>query len=167
MTLRHPNLEGMVDPLDIYQTMLDFVSDAVLRGDVEQYLSAVTLPYTIHTETKRFDLSTSDALSATLLCVSGGFRRQGVTDYLRLGREARYVTRHRIEGTHYTHIMRGSERIAPPYVASQTLVFDGSGWRFCEARYAILNDALPFTFPEAGTNPDRLPFHSAGASRTG
>src|SRR5690606_17545255 len=103
----------------------------------------------------------------TLLCVSGGFRRQGVTDYLRLGREARYVTRHRIEGTHYTHIMRGSDRIAPPYVASQTLVFDGSGWRFCEARYAILNDALPFTFPEAGTNPDRLPFHSAGASRTG
>ncbi|MCB2127445.1 MAG: hypothetical protein H6897_08715 [Rhodobacteraceae bacterium] len=167
MTKQHPDVGAMVDPLDIYQTMLDFVSDAVLRGDVEQYLSAIALPYTIHTEAKRFDLTGADDLRATLICVSGGFRRQGITDYLRLSREARYVTRRRIEGIHYTHIMRGIERIAPPYAASQTLVFDGSVWRFCEARYAILNDALPIVFPEAGRNPDRLPFHPSEASRPG
>lgn len=163
MTLYPPRLQGMVDPLDIYQAMLDFVSDAVLRGDVERYLSAVTAPYTIHTETKRFDLADTVGLRATLECVSGGFRRQGVTDYIRLARKAAYVTRHRITGTHYTHIIRNAERIAPPYAASQTLVFDGAHWRFCEARYAIVNDALPFTFPVAGQTPDRLPFHPAGA----
>ncbi|WP_413875113.1 hypothetical protein [Albidovulum sp.] len=165
MTIQPPRLQGMVDPLDIYQAMLDFVSDAVIRGDVEQYLSAVTTPYTIHTETKRFDLTTTDDLRATLLCVSGGFRRQGVTDYIRLARRADYVTRHRISGTHYTHIIRDAERVAPSYVASQTLLSDGTFWRFCEARYAIVNDALPFTFPTAGRQPDRLPFHPAGAGR--
>ena len=41
MTKQHPDVGAMVDPLDIYQTMLDFVSDAVLRGDVEQYLSLI------------------------------------------------------------------------------------------------------------------------------
>lgn len=167
MTIQPPRLQGMVDPLDIYQTMLDFVSDAVIRGDVEQYLSAVTTPYTIHTETKRFDLTETRALRATLECVSGGFRRQGVTDYIRLARAANYVSRNRITGTHYTHIMRNAERIAPPYAASQTLVSDGTFWRFCEARYAIANDALPFNFPVAGQSPDRLPFHPAGAGLHG
>ena len=47
MTKQHPDVGAMVDQLDIYQTMLDFVSDAVLRGDGEQYLSASALPYTI------------------------------------------------------------------------------------------------------------------------
>lgn len=167
MTPAGPQTAGMVDPLAIYQTMLDFVSDAVLRGDVAQYLAAIALPYTIHTETRRFDLATIDAMTATLLCVSGAFRRQGVTDYLRLGREANYVTRRQIVGAHYTHIMRGDERIAPPYIASQTLVFDGSVWRFSAARYAIANDMLPFTFPRAGTDPDRLPFHPPGAGQHG
>jgi len=159
MTQPESRTAGMVDPLDIYQTMLDVVSDAVMRGDVDLYLTAVTLPYAIHTETKRFDLTSTEAQRATLLCVSGGFRRQGVTDYVRLGRAARYVSRHRIEGTHYSHIMRGTERIAAPYAASQTLVFDGTAWRFCEARYAVNSDEWPVAFPVTGLHPDLIPFH--------
>lgn len=167
MTTRLPRFDGVADPLAIYQTMLDFVSDAVLRGDVGQYLAALVTPYTIHTETRRFDLTTTEALRATTLGVSERLRQQGVTDYIRLAREAAYATRHRIVGTHYTHILRGAERIAHPYVASQTLVADGAVWRFCEARYAIANDALPFAFPVAGRQPDRLPFHPATAGRHG
>ena len=82
-------------------------------------------------------------------------------------RIAAILARHQIGGTHYTHIMRGDERIAPPYIASQTLVFDGSVWRFSAARYAIANDTLPFTFPNAGSDPDRLPFHPPGAGQHG
>jgi len=167
MTTCAPKVEGMVNPRDIYQTMLDFVSDAVLSGNVDQYLSAVTTPYTIHTETKRFDMTEAEDLRATFDCLSRGYRRQGVTDYVRLAREANYVTRHRIVGTHYTHIMRDAERIAPPYVASQTLLFDGEVWRFSEARYAISNGALPIAFPIAGSEPDRLPYHPAEAPRHG
>lgn len=167
MTKALPHTAGMVEPLAIYQTMLDFVSDAVLRGDVAQYLAAISLPYTIHTESRRFDLVGTDDLVATLLCTSRAFRRQGVTDYLRLGRTATYVTRRQIVGTHYTHIMRGDERIAPPYLASQTLVSDGSAWRFSAARYAIANNSLPFTFPQAGADPHRLPFHPPGLVRHG
>lgn len=159
MIQQWPRTSDMVDPLEIYQTMLDFVSGAVLRGDLARYLSAVILPYTIHTESARFELARAEDLAATFLSASGELRHNGVTDYIRLGREARYVSRRQIEGTHYTHLMRGTTRIAPPYVASQTLVSDGAVWRFSAARYAIANDRLPLGLPIAGRDPDRLPFH--------
>ncbi len=132
-------------PLEIYQTALNKVSDAVLAGDFNRYVVMIDLPYLIHTQNARLLVSVRDDLTPTFQALHDSLRAQGVTHYERVAREADFVCRDRIEGWHHTHLISHGERVNCPHVSRHTLVRRGAGWLFSEAHYAIEANRWPVT----------------------
>jgi hypothetical protein len=124
-----------MNPLTIYQTALNVVSDAVLVGDFEAYVAMIDLPYLIHTATADILVSTREDLSPTFDALSRGLRERGVTHYERVARAADYASRDRIEGWHHTHLLVDGASIAYPHVAGHALVRRDDAWHFSEAQY--------------------------------
>ena len=134
-----------MNPLEIYQTALNQVSEAVLTGNFDRYAAMIDLPYLVHTETARLLVSLREELRPTFDALHETLRAQGVTHYERVARAADYVDRGRIEGWHHTHLIAGGERLNYPHVSRHTLVLRDEGWRFSEAHYAIEVDRWPVT----------------------
>ena len=134
-----------MNPLEIYQTALNQVSEAVLTGNFDRYAAMIDLPYLVHTETARLLVSLREELRPTFDALHETLRAQGVTHYERVARAADYVDRGRIEGWHHTHLIAGGERLNYPHVSRHTLVLRDAGWRFSEAHYAIQVDRWPVT----------------------
>jgi hypothetical protein len=147
-------------PLEIYQQVLDIVSDAVMSGDFDTYLAQIDLPYLVQTETSRHLLSSAEDLRPTFDVLAQGLAARGVTHYERLARAADYVDRDRIEGWHYTHLIADGQHIAYPKRSSHAIVRRGSRWLLSEANYPIqtkswpLDDATIFA-PNAMSVPGR------------
>lgn len=127
-----------MNPLTIYQTALNLVSQAVLAGDFDAYAAMIDLPYLVHTATADLLVSTREALRPTFEALSQGLRARGVTHYERVARAADYVARDRIEGWHHTHILIDGEPLAYPHVSGHKLVRRGDNWLFSEANYATI-----------------------------
>lgn len=134
-----------MNPLELYQTALNAVSEAVLTGNFDHYAGMIDLPYLVHTETARLLVMTRDDLHPTFDALHQTLRAQDITHYERIGRRADYVDRDRIEGWHHTHLISHGERVNFPHVSSHVLVRRGGVWRFSEAKYAIRADRWPIT----------------------
>lgn len=152
-----------MNPLEIYQTALNEVSDAVLVGDFDRYARMVDLPYLIHTLNARLLVLTLDDLRPTAQALHDSLRAHGVTHYERVAREAEYVQRDRIEGWHHTHLISHGERVNYPHVSKHTLVRRGDRWLFSEAHYAIKTDRWPVT-REVMEEQFRLGVHEDGTT---
>jgi hypothetical protein len=126
-----------MNPLAIYQTALNSVSEAVLACDFDAYAAMIDLPYLVHTDAADLLVTTRDALRPTFDALSQGLKSRGITHYERVARSADYVDRDRIEGQHFTHMIADGERIACPTPARQAIVRRGNRWLFSEAHYAI------------------------------
>ena len=134
-----------MNPLSIYQDRLDVVSSAVLNGDFDTYLRALDLPYLFCTLEADFVLRSPDEVAPVFNGLVAILRRNGVTHYERLAREADLVRPDRIEGWHYSHLIAQGERITAPYAACCALVRRGDRWLVTEAYYPFHTDRLPLS----------------------
>lgn len=134
-----------MNPLDIYQTALNTVSQAVLAGDFDAYADMIDLPYLVHTETARFLVTNREDLRPTFLALHGALRDHGVTHYERVARHADHVDRDRISGWHHTHLISDGEHVTHPHASRQSIVRRGDRWLFSEAQYQIKADRWPVT----------------------
>jgi hypothetical protein len=130
-----------MNPLTLYQSALNVVSQAALSGDFETYAAMIDLPYLVHTATADLLVSTRACLRPTFDVLSHGLQSRGVTHYERVARAADYVARDRIEGWHRTHILIDGEPLAYPHVSGHTLVRRGERWLFSEAQYSAVTAA--------------------------
>lgn len=130
-----------MNPLSIYQSALNVVSEAVLSGDFERYTAMIDLPYLIQTANANLLVSTADELRPTFDTMREGLKERGVTHFERVARSADYVSRDRIEGWHHTHLIADGEQIAYPYPASHVMVRRGEDWLFSEAQYDMIKAA--------------------------
>ncbi len=136
----------MTSPLALYQTALDAVSAAVLAGDFAAYLAMLDLPYLVRMADGDVVLTRPQELEPTFRALSQGLARRGVTHYERVAREAQFQRADRIIGRHFTHMIAGTDRIAPPHAASAALVRREDGrWRFTEASYPFPRADWPLT----------------------
>lgn len=136
-----------MNPLSIYQTALDAVSQAVLSGDFFGYAAMIDFPYLVHTATADLLVTTTADLRPTFDALHQGLWTRGVTHYERVARWADHVGRNRIEGWHHTHILANGESLTYPHVSSHALVRRGELWLFSEARYdALRSDRWPLDF---------------------
>jgi hypothetical protein len=134
-----------MNPLEIYQTALNVVSEAVLAGDFDRYAAMIDLPYLIFTTTARLLVTSREDLRPTFSALHEALREEGVTHYERVARAADYVQRDRIEGWHHTHLISHGERVNYPHVSRHAIVRRGDAWLFSEAHYAIKADRWPVT----------------------
>jgi hypothetical protein len=132
---------------NIYQSVLDDLSQAILAGDTRTCLRCVSLPYTVVTGTETFTTRTTSELSAKFRRYHEELRDKGVTSYRREVTEARYLTGTLLVGAHDTFVYRDDRLLVPKYRSTFKMIFDVAVWRITEASVAR-NDAIwPFVLP--------------------
>lgn len=134
-----------MNPLTLYQQALDAVSAAVMADDFAAYMARIDLPYLLCTRLSDFVLTRAEELEPTFRNLSSALRRNGVTDFIRLAREADQTRPDRIEGWHNTHILAGDQRLIAPWATRQSLILRDGVWKFSEAHYPFLTETLPIT----------------------
>jgi hypothetical protein len=149
----------MEDPVGIYQGVLDQVSAAVMAADPATARPWFQIPYTMRTLGGEFTVRTEQDFDTDLLSHAQHLHSQGVTDYVRLCRRARYLTIDCIAGAHVTHTLRNAFEVVPPYDTRMILIRGADRWRVAEAEHDVLNDRWPFHWLSV---PDRGPTGSRG-----
>ena len=139
--------------LKLYQGVIDQISAAVLDGNVEAFLPLFTLPHHMKSENGKLTLETSDELRAHFESFSGSLLAQGMTDYVRIAHWATFDGDKRIVGEHKTHMMRGANRLAPPYPNLVVLDFEADAWRASYAVSALSNTSWPIYSVKVAQNP--------------
>ncbi len=150
------------DPVAIYQGILDRLSSAALHGDMATCLRLIRRPFRSSTLAVSEVIETEEALEAYMMSFTDWLRAQRATDYIRLARDAAYLSRDRIEGTHYTHVISGGQRVIPPYASRMTIVRSDEVWQVAEAVHALANVRFPIRRPETTPRSEALPIRLHG-----
>ena len=127
-----------MNPLTIYQDVLNLASGAILAGDFPRFAVMVDFPYLVHTSQAYLLVNSADDLRPTFDTMSQSLKNRGVTHYERVARAADYTARDRIEGWHHSHILINGAHMSYPYAAHHCLVRRDQRWLFSEARYDML-----------------------------
>lgn len=152
----------MGDPLAIYQDVLDRISLAVLHGDVATCLRHIRLPFKSSTLAVSEVIETEGALEGYVMSFTHWLRVQRATDYIRLARDALYLNRHMIEGTHYTHVISGGQRVLQPYASRMVITWSGEVWQVSEAIHALANVRFPIHSPQTTSRSEAPPTRVTG-----
>ena len=142
------------NPLAIYQKVIDLLSYATLHGDAEIIRNHIRVPFTMTTETAEFVYDDEDEMVASCLVYTATLRGMGVTDYIRIAREACSLGADRIEGVHYTHTIRRAERLMAPYPSRMIIERKNGVWAVTHALHAITNDREPIYMPVPAPGTD-------------
>lgn len=150
----------------IYQEHLDVLSQALLEADFETFANRISLPHRITTQTDVIEIKTRDEMEKTFHRFAAGYRDSGLTDFVRVAENAKFVSPDEIIGRHVSHQMTGERRMVPPYPNRVRLVRDPDNtWRETHCANAILNTSDNFhhwtrlaenpTVPALGGNRER------------
>jgi hypothetical protein len=150
--------EGLpANPLAIYQKVIDLLSYATLHGDTEIIRTHIRVPFTMTTETAEFVYDDEDEMVASCLVYTDTLRSMGVTDYIRIARDAQTIGSDHIEGVHYTHTIRRAERVMLPYPSRMVIERKDGVWAVTHAYHAISNDRAPIFMPQPAPDAENLP----------
>lgn len=150
--------KGMpANPLAIYQKVIDLLSYATLHGDAEIIRNHIRVPFTMTTETAEFVYDDEDEMVASCLVYTDTLRGMGVTDYIRIAREAQNIGPDRIEGVHYTHTIRRAERVMLPYPSRMVIERKDGVWAVTHAHHALSNDRSPIFMPQPCADAETPP----------
>lgn len=142
----------------IYQEHLDVLSKALITGDFATFQSRISLPHRITTETDVFQIETLAEMQDLFERFARNYANEGLTDFVRTVRQAKFVTPDEIVGTHISHQMRHGQRILPPYPNRVRLVRSRDGhWRETHCTNAILNNFESFRLWTRVAETPRLP----------
>lgn len=129
--------------IDIYQAHLDASTRLVFRGEPEAYAEHAQLPFVFRTAQGVEVIETAKDLGGDIRQVHEWLGSQGVTDYHRIAREARYLDDDTIEGFHVTYALRGATPVVDPYVSRMILKRTNDMWRTCYAEHELADALYP------------------------
>lgn len=130
-------------PQDIYQDWLDVISAAMMAGEAETFADAVLLPFVMRTTAGVSVQETRAEVIADATNFMGALRSQGVTDYVRLVKRARYLREDVIEGWHRTHVLRRATNVVEPYGNRLILRRVDGVWKVSESDHELSGKRVP------------------------
>lgn len=131
--------KGHITAKQIYQELLDRLSEAYMREDFDYFRSMIHTPHEFVTKSGETILNDDEGLHRAFITFRRYMDSQGMTDFVRTSKSARFVSETEIEGTHVSHLVCGTKWIEEPYlVMSQLKVIDGI-WKVY-ASYHEIND---------------------------
>lgn len=133
---------------EIYQQVLDELTDGVMAHDYDQVRYRLALPHLMVTSTARMEMTTEAELRELVTTFSHSLRELNVTDYRRVAHECEFVTDTVISGHHTSHLLRDGVEILPSYPSMWLLEHRDGRWMVIEAQNAIENDQWPILMPE-------------------
>jgi len=129
--------------IDIYQVHLDVSTRLVFRGDTEAYAEHAQLPFVFRTAQGVEVIETARDLSEDIRQLHEWLGSQGVTDYHRIARDARYLDGDTIEGFHVTYALRSATPVVEPYASRMILKRVGQIWKTSYAEHEIADALYP------------------------
>ena len=133
--------------MQLVQSYLDDVGNAVLLGDWDTYRNHVALPFTLITETATMGVETEEDLRKGFDSFHDMMKFQHVTQYVRLVDSAIDLGESLISGRYVSHFIAGSHRIIPPFRSAITLRLIGNSWRAVAITNSISNMQWPIQVP--------------------
>ncbi|MEY1556497.1 hypothetical protein AB3Y40_12770 [Yoonia sp. R2331] len=146
------------EAMAIYQTHLDATAEALMQQDFDKMRARVDLPHRMTTETALIETTTVEGMQRNFERFARNYQTEGISEFVRTVKVARFESENEIIGTHISHQMRGSERVVPPYPNRIRLVRGADGhWRETHCANAILNNAENFKLWVRVAERPRLP----------
>lgn len=153
--------------MGIYQEHLDVLSSALIASDFDLFKTRIMLPHRITTETDIIEMKTEAEMRQAFESFAKLYSDQELTDFVRIAKEAHFVTKDEIVGVHISHRMRGDKRILEPYPNRIRLVRGSDGmWRETHCANAILNNSENFRLWTRLADKPRLPDLAIDLERT-
>ena len=140
-------LSNSPDPaaLAIYQRHLDRLTQALLAGRFEDFVENLMFPHEVVTTSNRFIAETAEDCRQMFNEYRTCLLAEGITDLIRIARDARFVSDDEITGTHISHRMRGANRVMEPYQNHLRLVRGAdTTWREASSFNIVANKAGAF-----------------------
>jgi hypothetical protein len=137
--------EAQLAAREIYQRVLDTMTEAMLKSDNQTLANGMTYPFRFGTLQEDFIIESSvDWLNCTDRFAQT-LKAQGVNHFIRLCTEADFLSENYISGRHVSHTMRNAIPVIPPYENRATLTRVDGEWRFSDMDAAIRNNRWPIS----------------------
>ncbi|MBM7069815.1 hypothetical protein [Actibacterium sp. 188UL27-1] len=131
------------DPLKIYQHNLDVVSEAILSGNFDGISQHIRLPHICRMGQTDIVIEREEDYVQGMREYGEGLRNQGVTNYIRLGKAARFMSDRFISGWHMTYVLSGATSIVRPYRSRMVLQLEDACWRVVQSDHELAADRWP------------------------
>ncbi len=124
----------------IYQDHLDRTTASLMKRDFAGFRQSIELPHQMQTETATQIITTVEDMETTFHKFADKYHEIGVTDFVRIAKEAYFHADDDIRGIHESHLIRHGTRLIQPYPNRVRLKRCADGmWRETHCANAILN----------------------------
>lgn len=127
---------------DISQMLLEKTGKALLEGDFDTFEQCFALPHVIDTPDRKTTLKTRDALRMMFFRVVEDYRDRNITDIIRFCEVAEFRSPHKVEATHISHMMAGSQRVIDPFPGFSVIELIEGRWQLTSTQYAVDNETI-------------------------
>ncbi|MDX8351150.1 hypothetical protein [Cognatiyoonia sp. IB215182] len=150
----------------IYQEHLDRTTASLMAADFDAFRMTISLPHSMQTETATQLVTDVADMERTFYKFADKYRGIGVTDFVRIAKEACFHADDDIRGVHESHLIRNGTRLIPPYPNRVRLKRCADGlWRETHSTNAMMNGEGRFhlwaevaetpTLPDLVIDPER------------
>lgn len=146
--------------MEIYQRHLDVVSRSMMLPGMPEVCPNTALPIRLGTLDAETTLHTYEEVTERIGSFVKNMRAQGVTDYIRIAKSARFSSATRIEGWHVTHILISGTHLVDPYKCEAVLDFQDGTWRMSKGLSQTFTHVAGLLGPEITSR--RMPVPDAG-----
>ncbi|THH37102.1 hypothetical protein E4Z66_09215 [Aliishimia ponticola] len=140
---------GPVEPLAIYQSFLDRLSQANMANDVKSYAALCHLPLTSHTRVDDTVFETEESLGAVVACIHEYMVENGIDEFRRDAEDATFLSATQLCGYHVARFFSKGEERLEPIRSRMILERKGRDWRVRSVTNSIRNANFPKTKPVA------------------
>lgn len=167
MSGRSDPMDGLQDPLAIYQAQIDAVGRAFWKRDWTRLMTMLALPTQFRTQDARITLTRGDEILQMMQESRDDMDRMNISEYHRIATGARVVDAEKqiIAGQHVTHLMRGGSHARAPYTSRQFIRFEDGRWKCYDLDCAVQNRDLVVIGPKTAKARRDLPVSPAAATR--
>jgi hypothetical protein len=141
---------------DIYQQVVDTLSDALMQYDFAPFSRLVAFPHITQTLSTTIVMADQTKLRICFDSFVMALKAQSVTNHIRVVDFADFTSDDRIVGQHTSYILGGDHYIVQPYSSRLMLDRENGIWRVSRAVNAIINVTWPIFLPVMQDHP-KLP----------
>lgn len=131
-------------PKDIYQRRIDSLSDAIMRCDMDTFVTGIALPYTVKTSDAQLVYETEEQLKSGVGRYAEALRERGVTRMERPCESAAFLQDDLIEGFNSVRLLAQDVLVVDPYLVRMRMALgEDNTWRVTESSAAMKSEKWP------------------------
>jgi len=150
--------------LDIYQSVIDEMTEANVSGNFSRWIELYTFPHSVHLEDIDKVETQPEAIRPFFDMVSTMLRDLQVDRMVRVVDDAEFLAPGLIRGYHMCYMFRRGREVTEPVASRLRLQFSDGRWRVSAITNSLRNNRVPYDYPEFG---DGLPTESIIRDRMG